>query len=131
MTEQQLAAVKLALQQLNRLSGHVCEASHHIKGHRHGIGELCPIESLHDEAITALQSIIYEQVLEQLKEDFTETDLWSISVEQALAQPAAWIELTEDDIAKASDGNVEGQYVLPYSFARAIEAKLKEKNTII
>ena len=59
-------AVTLALQQLNRLSGHVCEASHHIKGHQHGIGEPCPIELLHDEAITALRQALAESTDEPI-----------------------------------------------------------------
>ena len=39
-------------------------------------------------------------------------------------QPAAWVGLTDEDIAKA--GNVKR--MLPYAYARAIEAKLREKN---
>jgi hypothetical protein len=40
-----------------------------------------------------------------------------------------WVGLTDADIAHAMHGNVEGSNMLPYQFARAIEAKLKEKNT--
>jgi len=40
-----------------------------------------------------------------------------------------WVGLTDEDIAEAGRLNVEGPRMLPYSFARAIEAKLKEKNT--
>ena len=48
---------------------------------------------------------------------------------QALEQPEReWVGLTDDEIVKASIGHVEGKYMLPHSFARAIEAKLKEKN---
>jgi len=45
------------------------------------------------------------------------------------SQPAAWVGLTDEDIAEAGQLNVEGPRMLPYAFARAIEAKLKEKNT--
>jgi len=40
----------------------------------------------------------------------------------------AWVGLTDEDIAEAGQLNVEGPRMLPYAFARAIEAKLKEKN---
>jgi quinolinate synthase len=40
-----------------------------------------------------------------------------------------WVVLTDADIAKAMHGSVEGSNMLPYQFARAVEAKLKEKNT--
>lgn len=39
-----------------------------------------------------------------------------------------WVGLTDGDIAQTMHGSVEGSNVLPYQFARAIEAKLKEKN---
>ena len=39
-----------------------------------------------------------------------------------------WVGLTDEDVAEAGKLNIEGERMLPYSFARAIEAKLKEKN---
>ena len=52
------------------------------------------------------------------------------ALRQALAEPKCeWVGLTDADIAKAMHGSVEGSNMLPYQFARAIEAKLKEKNT--
>lgn len=39
-----------------------------------------------------------------------------------------WQGLTDEEIGAAAKGSVEGEHMLPYSFARAIEAKLKEKN---
>jgi hypothetical protein len=39
-----------------------------------------------------------------------------------------WVGLTDGDIAQTMHGSVEGSNMLPYQFARAIEAKLKEKN---
>jgi hypothetical protein len=41
-----------------------------------------------------------------------------------------WQGLTDEEIHKAAAATVEGERMLPYSFARAIEAKLKEKNSI-
>jgi hypothetical protein len=45
-------------------------------------------------------------------------------------QPAAWVGLTDKEINSviATSKNVEGSLVLPYGYARDIEAKLKEKN---
>jgi hypothetical protein len=40
-----------------------------------------------------------------------------------------WQGLTDEEIAEVGHLNVEGERMLPYSFARAIEAKLREKNT--
>ncbi len=45
------------------------------------------------------------------------------------AAPRKWVGLTDGDIAQTMHGSVEGSNMLPYQFARAIEAKLKEKNT--
>ena len=39
-----------------------------------------------------------------------------------------WQGLTDEEIVKASIGNVEGEHMLPHSFARAIEKLLREKN---
>ena len=39
-----------------------------------------------------------------------------------------WVGLTDADIGEVGIGNVEGERMLPYAFARAIEAKLKELN---
>lgn len=40
-----------------------------------------------------------------------------------------WVGLTHEDIEKAGKLNVEGERMLPFSFAFAVEAILKEKNT--
>jgi hypothetical protein len=42
--------------------------------------------------------------------------------------PRQWQGLTDDEITEAGHLNVEGERMLPYSFARAIEAKLRERN---
>lgn len=44
-------------------------------------------------------------------------------------QQREWQGLTDADIAQTMHGSVEGSNMLPYQFARAIEAKLKEKNS--
>jgi hypothetical protein len=51
------------------------------------------------------------------------------------AQPAsqrsknkAWVDLTDEDIAEVGGVNIDELHLLPYSFARAIGAKLREKN---
>jgi hypothetical protein len=45
------------------------------------------------------------------------------------AAPREWVGLTDEEIAKIIHGNVEDGNMFPYQFAKAIEAKLKEKNT--
>ena len=45
------------------------------------------------------------------------------------APPKQWVGLTDEEIAKIIHGNVEDGNMFPYQFAKAIEAKLKEKNT--
>jgi len=50
-------------------------------------------------------------------------------IHAALEQPEReWVGLTDEEIIKASIGNVEGEHMLPHSFARAIEKLLREKN---
>jgi len=40
-----------------------------------------------------------------------------------------WVGLTAEEVAEAGKLHIEGERMLPYSFARAIEQVLKEKNT--
>jgi hypothetical protein len=40
-----------------------------------------------------------------------------------------WVGLTDQEIEEAGKNSVEGERMLPYSFSRAIEQALKEKNT--
>jgi len=40
-----------------------------------------------------------------------------------------WVGLTAEEVAEAGKLHIEGERMLPYSFARAIETKLKDKNT--
>jgi hypothetical protein len=44
----------------------------------------------------------------------------------AFKQP--WVGLANEEIEAVMHGSVEGERMLPYQFARAIETKLKEKN---
>ena len=43
-------------------------------------------------------------------------------------QKHAWVGLTDANIAQTMGETIEGSAMLPYLFARAIEAKIKEKN---
>jgi hypothetical protein len=55
---------------------------------------------------------------------------WGKSTRPQTAPPKKeWVGLTDGDIAQTMHGSVEGSNMLPYQFARAIEAKLREKNT--
>ena len=47
---------------------------------------------------------------------------------ESLPASPQWQGLTDEEIAEVGHLNVEGERMLPYSFARAIEAKLREKN---
>ena len=48
-----------------------------------------------------------------------------------LIQPKReWVGLTNEEIAEAGKLFLEGNRMLPFSLARAIEAKLKEKNCV-
>jgi hypothetical protein len=40
-----------------------------------------------------------------------------------------WVGLTAEEVVEAGKLHIEGERMLPYSFARAIEQVLKEKNT--
>jgi len=74
-----------------------------------------------------------EEQRETLEAAITQPDpepLWIRNREGKLelhaAQKKEWVGLTDEDIAK--NIYVEGEFMLPYSFASSIEAKLKEKN---
>ncbi len=66
-----------------------------------------------------------ESALEQAKRNTIEA---ITALRQALETDKQWVGLTDGDIAQTMHGSVEGSNMLPYQFARAIEAKLKEKN---
>ena len=76
-------------------------------------------------ALTALESWKKEEIY-----GWSETDNACVkALRAALAQPEKeWVGLTDEEINETAAGNVEGERMLPYSFARAIEAKLKDKN---
>ena len=40
-----------------------------------------------------------------------------------------WVSLTDEEILEIEDDSKEFDYLIPHLFARAIEAKLREKNT--
>ena len=70
---------------------------------------------------------------EPVANDYKKTPVlhdWEYQVRSLYTTPPQreWQGLTDDEIEDAGKLNVEGARMLPYSFARAIEAKLKEKN---
>jgi hypothetical protein len=103
------------------------------------------------EAITALRTAI-EQTEKQTPvayrwkgELFTPSEIEMLDVDDAVPlyqnpQPVEcmcgicklgkreWVGLTNEEIEAVMHGSVEGERMLPYQFARAIEAKLKAKN---
>jgi len=62
---------------------------------------------------------------------FTPGEIEMLDVTDAVPlyqHPRQWAGLTNEEIAAVMHGSVEGERMLPYQFARAIEAELKEKN---
>jgi len=76
---------------------------------------------------------VLEHQPEVLAEEFSE---WlATQLRHALTQLSntvppkkEWVGLTDEEVEKAGKLNIEGDRMLLYSFAKAIEAKLKEKN---
>jgi hypothetical protein len=62
--------------------------------------------------------------------DYQQEDVDALPIGTMLyaAAQREWVGLTDQEIAAVMQGSVEGERMLPYQFARAIEAKLKEKN---
>jgi hypothetical protein len=130
LNEQQLAAVKLALKAL-LLEDMACryekeETPQHIA-----------------EAITALQSIISQDALDKMAENARELGLSYDDVPQPVpvktyhdgkpwpVAPKPWVGLTDEEVSKIIDAVIgfNSCWGPEEDFARAIEAKLKEKNT--
>ena len=109
MTEQQIAAVKQALELIEPIA-------HNSTDDPRGKAE---------EAITALRHILREDALDKMAENARELGLDYEPVEQ---QPAAWVGLMEQEI-DAICASLGMAQLSPGEVARAIEAKLKEKNT--
>jgi hypothetical protein len=64
-----------------------------------------------------------------LRREISKAADWYSNYWQPLyAAPREWVGLTEEEIAAVMNGSVEGERMLPYQFARAIETKLKAKN---
>ena len=104
MTDRELMQMALDAMRAVSVDEHLCNAAHHVKKDRHGIDEPCPIAKRFNDIAEALRA--------------------------RLAQPERkWQGLTDDEILEeyrqsyGDDGNLTDVY-----FARAIEAKLREKN---
>jgi hypothetical protein len=69
-----------------------------------------------DEAANVLTSSMFADAAAALRE----------AIEQA--EQRQWVGLTNKEIEAVMQGSVEGERMLPYQFARAIETKLKAKN---
>ena len=86
------------------------------------------VNSKLEEAIGGLHK--WQRLYKDLQYKYNELALQSFE-QKTLAQPEQerkWVGLTDADIAQTMHGSVEGSNMLPYQFARVIEAKLKEKN---
>jgi hypothetical protein len=88
-----------------------------------------------DKDITALRTAI-EQVEKPVAyrwkgELFTPGEIEMLDVTDAVplyAHQRRWVGLANEEIEAVMQGSVEGERMLPYQLARAIEAKLKAKN---
>lgn len=80
-----------------------------------------------DEAITALRKALANEALDKMAENAKE-----LGLNYAPAQ-RTWVGLTDEEISSLWDGHTVPVFgktgINPIVFARAIEAKLKEKNT--
>ena len=162
-------ALDLALEAMGLIGADlVCEAAHHEKADRHGIGEPCPIQARWHHAFTALREALAEHPAQQ---DSTCSNALRIQhkpyprtckkcglgpcvelAQQALDKKAdnarelgldyepvqdggivtaggfdprtqhTWVGLTDEDELDWDGGDLK-------SLVKAIEAKLKEKNT--
>jgi hypothetical protein len=85
------------------------------------------IDDTHEAAVAAAEAL--RQALAQPPVDWE-----AVAADQAMTiammkvEKREWVGLTDADIAQTMHGSVEGSNMLPYQFARVIEAKLKEKN---
>lgn len=68
-----------------------------------------------------------DQALDALEEELRDV-LGHLRARREQQRESEWVGLTDEEIEAAGHLNVEGERMLPYSFARAIEAKLREKN---
>jgi hypothetical protein len=118
MNEQQRAVVRHMVEALEQATPHLpVHTDWHFEAIEAGKALLEQSEPVqeHDHAL--------EQALTRLQKRYSELEA------KVGAQPAAWVGLTDEEIAEAGQLTVEGPRMLPYAFARAIEQRLKEKNT--
>jgi hypothetical protein len=133
MTDLEKAA-RMALEAMGLIGADlVCDAAHHKKADRHGIGEPCPIQARWHHAFAALLQALSDSV-EQPLCDHSSTRIRKIrnyppgshisphvSVNPKSIKP--WVGLTDEEADKIyKDGSTFGEMM------RMVEAKLKEKN---
>ena len=131
MTDRELMQMALDAMRAVSVDEHLCNAAHHIKKDRHGIDEPCPIAKRFNDIAEALRARLAQPEPEPVAWMHDSHVGFNVPLYTALPQrdetPAKaveWQGLTDGEIEKLYLGSFdEGQ------FARAIEAKLKEKNT--
>ena len=90
-------------------------------------GYYIPKEKTHlpeiEQAITAIKEALANEALEKMAENARE-----LGLDYEPAQ-RTWVGLTDEEIKRLGDLDLDSNYFgLWYDFAKAIEAKLKEKN---
>jgi hypothetical protein len=143
-------ALKLALEALELAGGNLCEALHHPKKLQHGIGQPCPAVAKYEKAITAIKEALAQPEqepfeywnavegwvkIDEVREHFGSVGCGTIyktagedRVPVYTTSPKReWQGLTDTEIQAIHDTYY--RRMGPQEFARAIESKLKEKNT--
>ena len=89
------ATVKLVLEAMGLIGADlVCEAAHHEKADRHGIGEPCPIQARWHHAFATLREALVEQPAQQVVDSdekagaYMDARLWEF-IDMAAAWPKA------------------------------------------
>jgi len=120
-----IEAMKQALEAMGLMGADlICEAAHHGKKDRHGIGEPCHIQQRWHKAFDALRTAIAEaEKQEQCKEHGECFGGKCIYITPPAAQ-RTWVGLTEKDFSA-----INQSCLTKLQAATSAESILKEKNT--
>ena len=145
MTDLEKAA-RMALEAMGLIGADlVCDAAHHKKADRHGIGEPCPVQARWHHAFAALRQALEQPAQQQepvawVREhelplapgdafSWVETFVHKTPLYTSPPASKQWVSLTDKEITRmAAPWFLSMYWSLCNTFARDIEAKLKEKN---
>jgi len=109
---------------------HLCNAAHHPKKDRHGINDPCPVAKRFNKAVETLRARLAQPEPDEIKWDASAPLVMNPHPAFAKSQ-REWQGLTDEDIAEMHyEIKVKGMGAYKTEdIYRAIEAKLREKNT--